>query len=253
MPILNTADKLYVGGTAATAVYLGDTKVWPLKSSEFSPSSLSGLAVWLDAVDVGMITTQWPDKSGLGNHGTVVGPSAPIVRTNALNGLPVVGFSVSQGRVRGHSPVTNEFTLVYLTRMVGPTPGRIFTVTYPPNNCLVGWHISGGDACFDDAWIRSPTYAAGGPYPSPWRMYGFDMSLTPLRHQQFYIDGVMSGEQSNVGQGFGGTYHLSGYDAVGDNETCDCEVAEMVIYNRKLTDVERQQVETYLRTKWGLA
>jgi hypothetical protein len=46
---------------------------------------------------------------------------------------------------------------------------------------------------------------------------------------------------------------ISGYTddaAVATSQESDCEIAELVMYNRKLSDTERQTVENYLRTKW---
>lgn len=34
--------------------------------------------------------------------------------------------------------------------------------------------------------------------------------------------------------------------------TCNIEIAELIFYDRLLTTAERQQVETYLGTKWGI-
>jgi hypothetical protein len=42
--------------------------------------------------------------------------------------------------------------------------------------------------------------------------------------------------------------NISGY--ANTEDTCDCEIAEVVLYNRKLSDSDRQTVEGYLRKKW---
>lgn len=246
MPVLNTADKLYLGSTAVDAMYLGSSKVWP----SFTPATLSGLVVWLDAADLGSIGSAWTDKSGTGHHGTIVGSPAPTIRTNALNGKSVVRFAANEGRVRGTGTgVTYDHTLVYVTRLWGPNVGRSFTCQYPPSNFLVGFHSSAQDCMYDNGWLKNDVGYAGSP--GPWKMYGCDGVLSPAYAVRFFINGVVSGTGA-TGGGMGGTYNLSGYDAAGAQETMDCEVAELVIYNRRLTDTDRQKVESYLRTKWGL-
>jgi len=249
VPVLNTANKVMVGTQAASALYLGTTKVW---SSAFDPKSIAGLAVWLDAADVGTITTQWPDKSGLSHHGTIVGSPAPTVQSGTLNGKAVVRFKVNEGRVRGACPaITYTYTFIYVVRMIGPAVGRVLTTAYPPPNWLVGFHTSGMDWVYDN---NSASSVVGyPPLPTPWKLYTYtaDTALQPSSYSDFYSNGVRLGGLTGGG-GVNGLYHLSGYDPAGTQETCDCEVAELLLYDRRLSDVERQQVEGYLRTKWGL-
>jgi len=55
-------------------------------------------------------------------------------------------------------------------------------------------------------------------------------------------------------KGFGGTLNISGYTNDGDvavSQQADAEIAEIVVYNRKLNDVDRYRVERYLRIKWN--
>ena len=87
---------------------------------------------------------------------------------------------------------------------------------------------------------------------NPWRMYGADS--TQSVGTRFFIDGTQLGSPVfNVGpqEGLYGGWGLSGYGA-GNEETLDIEVAELVLYNRKLSDSERMQVETYFGKKWDL-
>lgn len=217
-------------------------------SGAFDPSTLPGLVVWLDAADLSSIGSAWTDKSGTGHHGTIVGAPAPTIRTNALNGKSVVRFAANEGRVRGTGTgVTYDHTLVYVTRLWGPNVGRSFTCQYPPSNFLVGFHSSAQDCMYDNGWLKNDVGYAGSP--GPWKMYGCDGVLSPAYVVRFFINGVVSGTGA-TGGGMGGTYNLSGYEAVGAQETMDCEVAELVIYDHKLTDAERIQVESYLSAKW---
>lgn len=258
MPLLNTADKLYFRSAAPSSAYFGTTKVWP----SFDPTRLTGLMAWLDATQItgGAITTAWPDLSGLGHHGTIVGTPVPSVRTNALNGLPVVRFKPNEGRVRGNSALVAplgpyNYTIVCVSRMVGPTVGRAYAGLYPESNFLIGFHSSGQDCMYAGGWIRNADgYIA---LPGPWKMYAGAGSHDGTTYVvEFYIDGVLGGSGGSSTGATGSAssgYNISGYSATGIEETCDCEVAEMVIYDHKLTTTERQQIESYLRAKWGLA
>lgn len=256
-PVLNTADKVTVGSQVASAVYAGVTKVWP----SFSPLTLPGLNVWLDASQLALAdgagVSPWPDLSGKGNPGVVSGTPPPVVRANALNGLRVVRFKPNEGRVRGNTALSvsglpapgYNYTIVYVTRMVGPTVGRSFAGQYPPTNFLVGFHSSGQDAAYDSGWLGT---AAGYVLPTAWKLYSMTASHDGTTYNVgFYKDGALIASAAS-GSGLQDRYHLSGYDVAAAQETCDCEVAELVIYNRRLTDTDRQRVESYLKSKWAI-
>jgi hypothetical protein len=49
--------------------------------------------------------------------------------------------------------------------------------------------------------------------------------------------------------GWGGGFAMN----VWLNETSDCEIAEVIMYNRKLSDHERSRLEYYLYKKWAIA
>ena len=83
-----------------------------------------------------------------------------------------------------------------------------------------------------------------------WKLYAGDCA-TPAVAPRLFSDGALLGTHPTppAADGFGGTLNLSGY-GTSTEETCDCEVAELVLYNRKLPDADRQTVEGYLREKW---
>ena len=223
--------------------------VTPVPSGEFSPSDLSGLAIWLDAMQVEDVEGQvenWPN-SGSASDPTIVGSPFPVMRTNALSGRPVVRFKASEGRVRmTGTGVNTDWTLVYVGRLNGLGPvGRVVNATYPPNNLLVGFWNAQQDVLYDNGFA-SNTYQ---PWTSDWKLYSGDGADSP-RESRLFSDGTLLGS-TTTSQGWGGTFNISGYAPGADaSETCDCEVAEVCLYNRKLSDTERQQVETYLREKW---
>lgn len=236
----------------ATAVYAKDKKVWP----PGPPVMDTSLVTWLDADSY--IPGSWPNK-GVGPAISIVTGSTgqPMpVSTTTQNGHQVVRFIVSEARVRSTFPYpVDDWTLLYLMRWVGPsTVGRAWTVCYPPSNLLVGTHTTGQDTMYDNGiWLGPNTggAAAWGIPPGPWKMYEADSDSTG---QMFYINGVTYNTryQPGPGQGLSNGWGLSGYDWINSSETFDFEVAELVLYNRRLTDPERIATETYLRGKWGL-
>jgi hypothetical protein len=224
----------------------------------FSPADLPGLTVWLDASQLsgtadGAPIAVWPDLSGTGNDGNVVGSPGPAYRHNSLNGLPVVRFTVGEGRIRGDHAGTLDYTVSYVVRCWAldgdGRGGRAFSTPYPGTNAtnfLIGYHLQVQDAMYDPGtgWINSGVDY--GAMPGPWKLYTGSGDGTSY----FYINQVLSGSGASVGLGDG--YCLSGVDPTSTGETMSCEVAEFTIYDRRLTDDERGQLETYLQAKWGL-
>ena len=248
MPLLNTASAIYLGDQEVDRVYAGSELVWPPPpAAGFSPDELSGLAVWFDASKLnlsdGAAINSWPNL-GSGPTGTIVGSPSPVARTNALQGRRVARFRPSEGRLRipSNSGVHLDWTLVYVGRLVGPTPGRVVNATYPPNNLVVGFWNGNEDVLYDNGFAGN-TYK---PWTTDWKLYSGDGSDSP-RETRLFSDGALLGS-TPTSAGWGGTFNISGYAAT--EETCDCEVAEVVQYDRKLSDTERQQVEDYLREKW---
>jgi len=252
MTLLNDADKIYLGATEADAVYLGATKIWP---SVFDPTSIAGLTMWLDASTLsaapGAMISAWPDISGNGRTVNIIGTPALIISPILKNANKVVRFTLGQARVRATGlDVDKDYTLVYVARMWGSSAGRIASASYPPANVLFGWWNGFEGAAYAGGFLLPDTKVA---QTTNWKMYSADAATLPAYRPRLFSNGVFLTGDGTVAttDGWGANFNLSGYTASTSDETCDCEVAEVVLYNRKLSDADRQQVEDYLRTKWG--
>ena len=214
----------------------------------WDPSALSGLTVWVDASQLtpGDLPV-WPNQ-GSGGDGIIVGTPLPVVRADALHGQPVVRFKPSEGRVRGTGMVVDgsfDVSVFVFARMVGPGVGRLFTNLYPPYNFLVGTHTTTDEAIYDNGWLGGTAWSL----PTAWKLYECVASNAP-RVTRLFINGAERGDGIGTSLGHDNRWNLSGYDASGVEETCDCEIAEVVCYDRALTPAERVQVEEYLSAKW---
>lgn len=239
-------------GTQPVPGLIKGVEVWPPPAGEpaaFEPDDLSGLAIWLDASQLGLAdgaaVDPWPNLANASVPGAMLGTPAPKVRTNAKNGLPVVRFTANEGRVRIASGTgfDDDWTLAYVAHMVGPTYGRVLNGIYSPNNILWGWWNGYQDVAYDNGFMTPNMQTA---WTTDWKLYSAD-GTTGL--SRLFGDGASLGT-TTTSQGFGGTLAISGYDPSTAAETCDCEVAEVCIYNRKLSDADRAVVEDYLREKW---
>ena len=66
----------------------------------FTPASISGLALWLDAADTATITqssglvSQWNDKSGNARHATqATGANQPVTNTRTIGGRNAIEWT----------------------------------------------------------------------------------------------------------------------------------------------------------------
>lgn len=267
---LSTADSgAGVEGATASAgvvpIFASDAAVGndALGAGSFSPSSITGLGIWLDASQLALAdnapVNPWSNLAPSGPATTIDGAIAPpTISTTKLNGQRVVRFRQGEGRLRTPSSGINyAFTVAYVARIVGPGVDRVMSSAYPPANVLFGWW--GGYE--DVAYTTSGGFFVPDvkkPWTNTWRMYSANADNPPNYYLRLYRDGVLLGTDGGTGgsagtsDGFGDHFSLSGYtgDPADSGETSDCEIAEVVVYNRKLSDVERQQVEGYLFDKW---
>lgn len=251
MTAINEADAVQIGAGKASRAYFGSTLVW----QQFKPTDYTGLKVWLDASALslanGAAVSTWPNLAGTPNP-TLVGTPAPTFRTNALNTvMPVVRITQGQGRWRfAGTGVDKDWTLVYVGRNWNNSGGRIITARDTSANILVGFHATEMDMCYIEAWLTSSTSPAA---TTAWKLYSADSTSTAVA--RFFVNGSLyASGAATPAKGWGGTLCISGWNDVADvsSQWASAEIAELVMYNRKLTDAERQKVEYYLRKKWGV-
>lgn len=258
MTILNESDQVRLGEQIVDSVYVGNELIWP---PPFDPSSLSGLILWLDASQLGLAdgaaVDTWPslvDPVLVGTNFNVA-PYRPFLLINELNNLPVVRFMAGSGlrwSGLGLSGVAGlNWSCIFVSRMVGTTPGRVVSAGYPPTNMALGYHGGNEDKAYIEGWLLPDV---GKPQTTNWHLYAcLQEGIVGLTKAWLYSNGVFLSGDHAVSTGWNdSTFHLNGYATTSGEETTNCEIAEVLMYNRKLSDVDRQQVENYLRGKWGL-
>lgn len=222
----------------------------------FSPTSISGLQIWLDASQItglttGSTVTTWLDASGNSSNATPGAYSPPTYQTNVLNGRPVVQF-VASGNQALRAFYTQigggnaAFTTFVVGRLDGTTNARLFGSVYPDNsNWLSGWWNALEDVAYFNGGFAGPEI----PADTNWKQYtakGDGASTGYL-----YSSGVLLSPNSTLFGNPNGAIALSGYDSSGaGNELSDGQIAEVLVYNSALSDSDRGLVETYLHNKY---
>ena len=229
----------------STRVIMGSS----LKGAAFSPADIPNLKMWLDATQItandGDKVSVWQDVSGNGFNAIVNAPlTAPTYKTNGLNGNPVVNFVASLGQaLRAHPTVDIPYTLFVVARLTGGANERVFASMN--SNYLVGWWNGREDVMY----AGNGFVADLAPASTTWKQYTAKGTgaLT-----SFYKNGSLLAENSAGTSGLFGGVALSGYISSTTQELSNCEIAEVLIYNVVLTDIDRQAIENYLMSKWGL-
>lgn len=192
-------------------------------------------------------TTTWADQSGRGNNATQTSSSAaPTLTAGALNGKPVVHFSGSQ-----------FFSLTNL--QAGASAGEIIAVLRTSSVTVnTGLWKFGGDANGDfytgasgapsDDFGSAARYLEAAPVQNLTQYNIYEVSGTATGWESM-IDGIpLTTSPANT---FGAsTPPLIGLNSSGSYFNGD--IAEVLIFNRALSDTERDAARAYLGAKYAL-
>lgn len=228
--------------------------------SGFDPRFIPGCSLWLDANDSSTITkggsniTSWRDKSANGNNATNGSGTGPTTVTSG--NLTYLSFDGSSNFLQSNATVVaNLHTIITVFKpTLGPIPYNV--LRFQPSN--------------------APTPYIAVPYDA--KAYASSYAGTSLDTTNSPLTVSLSGTQHNIVSTriTSGTQNVYKYGSLVSSGTVTIsdssvsspltigrrpfsvaeyyvgQLAEIIIYNRYLTDTERQQVEGYLGWKWGL-
>lgn len=199
----------------------------------------NGIVGWYRA-DMGVSGVNWADISGNANHMTVVGD--PDDTTGLVNFNKAIYYDGNDAhRVPATAGVTTAYTMMGMGRLEGTQNGRVFT-SYTGNK-LFGWYGGGENAYHNEAWLKNTT-----PTTNYTKLYSLKRANTGSGPWEFKGNGVLlgSGAASNASvwsMDIGGTAY---------GEYTKVFVPEVFIFNRDLTPVEIQRLESYMALKYGI-
>ena len=242
-------------------------------TSNFNPTTFSGVQAWYDANDImgngtaiahGTAISTWYDKSG--NARNFIATGSPVVRNSVQNSLPGI----------------------YISGYTGQTPPQYYTSAIPvrtfasnmswfavyshstscPNPIIVNRIITGTTWGNPMVYVGSNFYITGansGPgtlFTTSYNTQNFtpsllNMNLTQSPGTSFsgFTNGSpisFSGAGTFAAAGDSGDTLILGTIANRFNAGFNGFFHEVLVYNTPLTLAERQTVEGYLAWKWGL-
>ncbi len=234
----------------------------------WDPLLISGLQLWLAADHVGGFGTTlsdgasvstWTDLSDQGNDATTAG-AAPTYKTGILNGLPVVRFAASSSQylcANGAATIVSgsdkPFTAV--SAFKGTSGADVYS-----------WGNSGNSVPFltmrlssdkPSSWKRDDAASGTQKIPSGGTNTGFHLvsHVHTGTAVSLYVNGVatsVNGTIDDVGTTTLDRFTLGAFGRTTVTGFFTGDIAELMIYNRALTDAEREHLERYLMNKWGL-
>ncbi len=223
----------------------------------FAPTDLAGLQLWLDAsqgvttdgttpaVD-GDLVAQWNDQSGNARNATQSsGANKPTFKTNIFTGRPVLRFTGSH-----YLTTTSFLTSSYNTALT------FFIVA---NKSTTGLQVatSNQGAVWYTGRSNSLVYYESALTPSEKRLVGSDLDRSV---ETFRYNGAQKTLRRNGAGGSvaaTGNLGLNGALTIGRLSSggfrYNGDIAEIILFQRALTDPEVAAVEQYLREKYGIA
>jgi len=258
-----TRTRTHTATPASTATPTATATVTSTATPLTGPPAVTGLRLWLDAAQItglnnGAAVSTWNDVSGSGHH-VSQGTSTlrPVYRTNVVNGRPVVSFD----GVDDH--LTNG-TFAALNGKTGATAFVVFKADDTAGN-----HVA---VCESARNFNSQVYQNGMYAYATTGNYGrFAYTSTAFTIWNSVYDGTLSGNAARLelyrdgaqqaltftGTIPGALASAAGYTVGrphGSNLAYwDGDIAEVIVYDRTLTDAERQQITQYLGSKYGIA
>jgi hypothetical protein len=255
----NTARKLLLG-------LLGGS------SAAFSPLSIPGLALWLDASDAstlfqasngttpatadGDVVGYWGDKSGNGNNATqVTTANKPSLQLAEKNSKGVVRFDGGNDVLSAASVSLGAFGIFVVFRLTGG-----FLVLEHGNN------LNTNDGCYlnstSNATIgtrrsgvsTSKDLAPNWGNDNTWRVVAYQYDGTNAGHTlrvNSVTQSLFDVVANNPGTGTVAATFNIGNRADGSAGIAG-DIAELVVISGAVSDANRNAVESYLNTKWAV-
>jgi hypothetical protein len=211
------------------------------------PSNYSGLQLWLDANDTTTVTTSsgtntvtaWSNKSSVSKTITLGG--SPKLITGSLNSKSGVRFTTSD-YLRETTNYSAPVTVMYVGKLTGGANSRFITAI--SNNWLLGAH--GGT--INDGYFEGWVYDSGTGADTTPRLWSATIGGSGINSTVYSGTSSLASNQNGVTGPNGISINQSPY-----GEYSNCELYELLIYNKVISSTERDNLFTYFYNKWGVA
>ena len=259
------------------------TRTTAVLNAGFTPTSLSGLALWLDAADAATVltsnssVTQWNDKSGNGrNMSNATLSNTPTYNRIGFNNLPTISFSPTifnflQNTSFNFNSVPSVTLFIIVQRVSNTTTFQRFfsaatTIGGGDQGSTTSFNLNTSGANDGVLYERNNVYTTKATFntlnPSMIELIingsSTNIDLFLANNNYIYRNGSLG--TSSTGSGNGNNFNLvhvrlgnaAGNSSLNAFEQLQGNISEVVMFNRPLNLNEFRQVEGYLAWKWSL-
>lgn len=233
-----------MGSLAALGVGAGPAAVGP-----FSPSDIAGLQGWWDAdaivgLNDGDAVATWED-SHTSNHDLAQATAGqrPTYQTNEINGLPVVRFVAADDNLTSGAFTLNQPLTYFAVVKMTDSGGFVYLCDGNAADSLIIYNANDGAKFKGYAGSVGPSLTVD---TTNFHVIAFKFDNAS---SAAYLDGG-SAVTGTTGAGNPGGLTLGARASASSGFTGD--IAEFLVYDSALSDVNRAAVEAFLATKYGL-
>ena len=219
----------------------------------------NGLALWLDAADddsfvysSGTIVSQWKDKSGNNFHASQGTVASQPSRSTTQNSRKTVNFDGTNDTVTIPNFSCNSEMSIFVVSNCGSS---LFIEQSTDSNSNDGFYIyGGGTGMFRIRRSSAASFTVSNNWLSGGYSIASGVNSTGL-DLLTYINGTQQSFTQDYRASFSNSYVTNtlyiGSRGASSTWTTG-PIAEIIIYNRKVTNKERNLIHTYLGQKWGI-
>lgn len=257
-----SATAIYLGNVnlGSTGLYLGNI---PMAINPFEDRGVeiptNNLVFWLDPSTFVTGSSTWVSNLGLSFSGSFVGPT-PVKKPSDY----VLNFTTSSAMTFGGNASLNytssDFTIFVATRYSGSSTDRHGRLIDGVNNNWLmptyGGDGGGGATEYWAAYYNTTSFVilSGSIYDTQWRISTVVRDKTNLS-SSFYSNAVLAASASNnaTSEGFNGIrINAGGLTNPGTGEVTQCDVGDIILYNRVLSQSEINTVYNAIKGRYGL-
>ncbi len=237
----------------------GPPKPPPPGPPPWTPSSVGGLLLWLEAdaitgLNDGDPVATWLDQSGNENHATQsTEASKPLFKTNILNGKPVVRFDGSDDALSYPSQMSGHTTITVFVVFIPRRMSNEQTVVSGYGREVFTFQLHGSGA------IGSLVYVNGVILYNAWNEPYFTLNSPAVLVQQKTSSALVFRRNATLVRSDATSSALDTcatevLGATGDTGTkpAQIDIAEFLLYDNDIGDTAVAQVETYLNAKYAV-
>lgn len=229
------------------------------------PYSPNGMMLWLDGADTATLyhdpscneelvtrngenVSCWKDKSGNNHHAVNQDlGQTPTYQKEHLNSKGVLRFDGKNDHFADIFAANTKNKTIFVVFShdhdgKGDPTGPLYQNNNVSDSGFFPMYANGLSPLFTNTWTQEPSEFGRNTY-----------HVVTVRHgdaiSQLYKNGYKTMEAAANATHTGGYFQIGSRRA--NNQYFRGEIAELLYYNRDLTDTERKTIETYLMDKWG--